>query len=87
MCATLVYHYHIIVKTFVPMLFIIFGEQVDDCIGSNCLIHFLFCSNDFRLLLQMESIHIMQVKEKIPKNLTTYLLHVLYTYFQRVAAL
>lgn len=35
----------------------------------------------------MESIHIMQVKEKIPKNVTIYLLYVLYTYFQRVAAL
>lgn len=36
-------------KRFVLMLFIIFGEQVNDCIGANCLTHFLFCSNDFRL--------------------------------------
>lgn len=37
-------------KRFVLMLFIIFGEQVNDCIGTNCLIHLCSnCSNDFRL--------------------------------------
>lgn len=38
-------------------------------------------------LMMILGIHIMQVKEKIPNNVTMYLLYVLYTYLQRVAAL
>lgn len=39
------------------------------------------------MMMTILGIHIMQVKEKIPKNVTIYLLYVLYTYLQRVAAL